>query len=152
MTERNWAFLPGFLVHATVVHPRCFDLDCSGHGLDLASPGMAVSRHEPVPVLVTLVYELGEIRVDLGLQGRGEHRPCPFAADLVQARATFRASLVVVHYAQHRRPFLAGALTPAARLGSQRGRYVAPPGEWVIHNFRSYLPRIGESWLSGVTS
>ena len=30
--------------------------------------------------------------------------------------APFRASLVVVHYAQHRRPFLAGALTPALVL------------------------------------
>ena len=70
---------------------------------------MAVSCHEPVTLLVTLVYELGEIRVDLGLQGGGEHRPCPFTADLAQARASFRASLVVVHYAQHRRPFLAGA-------------------------------------------
>jgi hypothetical protein len=129
------------LVDTTVVHPRCFDLDRTGHGLDLASSGVAVSRHEPVPVLVALVSELGEIRVDLGLQGRGEHRPCPFTADLVQAKATFRARLVVVHYAQHRRPFLAGALTPAARLGFQRGRYVAPPGEWVIHNFRSYLIR-----------
>ncbi len=129
----------GRLVDTTVVHPRCFDLDRSGHGLDLASPGVAISRHETVPVLIALVYELGEIRVDLGLQGSGQHRPRTFAADLVQAEATFRASLGVVHYAQHRRPFLAGALTPAARLGFQRGRYVAPPDEWVIHNFRSYL-------------
>jgi hypothetical protein len=91
---------------------------------------MPVACHEPVPVLVALVYELGEIRVDFGLQGRGEHRPRPFAADLVKARAPFRASRVVVHYAQPRRPFLAGALTPAARLDFQRGRYVAPPGEW----------------------
>jgi hypothetical protein len=68
-----------------------------------------------VPVIVTLVCELGEIRVDLGFQGRCQHRPGTFAADLVQAEATFRARLVVVHYAQHRRPFLAGALTPAAR-------------------------------------
>ncbi len=105
----------GRLVDTTVVHPRCFDLDRSGHGLDLASPGVAVSRHETVPVLITLVYELGEIRVDLGLQGSGQHRPRTFAADLVKAEATFRARLVVVHYAQHRRPFLAGALTPAAR-------------------------------------
>ena len=107
--------LAGFLVHALVVHPRCFDLDRSGHGLDLAAPGMPVPRHETVPVLVTLISELGEIRLHFGLQGRGEHRPCTFAADLVQAEATFRARLVVVHYAQHRRPFLAGALTPAAR-------------------------------------
>jgi hypothetical protein len=97
------------LVHATVVHPEGFDLDRAGHGLDLASSGMSVARHETVPVSVTLICKLGEIRVDLGLQGRGEHRPCTFAADLVQAEATFRAGLVVVHYAQHRRPFLAGA-------------------------------------------
>jgi len=76
---------------------------------------VAISRHKAVPVLIALVYELGEIRVDLGLQGSGQHRPRTFAADLVQAEATFRASLGVVHYAQHRRPFLAGALTPAAR-------------------------------------
>jgi hypothetical protein len=90
-----------FLVHATVVHPRCFDLDRAGHGLDLAASCVSVARHEPVPVIVTLVCELGEIRVDLGFQGRCQHRPCTFATDLVQAKATFRASLVVVHYAQH---------------------------------------------------
>jgi hypothetical protein len=108
--------LTGFLVHALVVHPRCFDLDRAGHGLDLALSCVSIARHETVPFLVALVCELGEIRLDLGFQGRGEHRPRPFAANLVQARASFRASLVVVHYAQHRRPFLAGALTPAARF------------------------------------
>ena len=112
--------LPGFLVQATIVHPRCFDLEYSSNGLDLAWPGMAVPRHEPVTLLVALVYELGQICLDLGLQGGGEHRSCPFTADLVQARASFRASLVVVHYAQHRRPFLAGALTPALVLISTR--------------------------------
>ena len=130
--------LAGRLVHATIVHPRCFDLECSGHGLNLAWPGMAVPRHEPVTLLVTLAYELGEIRVNLGLQGGGEHRPCPFAADLIQARASFRANLVVVHYAQHRRPFLAGALSRLLVLDlNEEG--TSPPGEWVIHNFRSYL-------------
>jgi len=27
---------------------------------------VAISRHKAVPVLIALVYELGEIRVDLG--------------------------------------------------------------------------------------
>jgi hypothetical protein len=78
-----------------------FDLDRAGHGLDLAASCMPVARHETMSVIVTLVYELGEIRVDLGFQGRGEHRSRTFAADLVEAEATFRAGLVVVHYAQH---------------------------------------------------
>ena len=78
--------------------------------------GWPFARHETMPVLVTLIYELGAIRLDLGLQGRGEHRPRTFATDLVQARATFRTGLVVVHCAQRRRPFLAGALMSAARF------------------------------------
>jgi hypothetical protein len=37
-----------------------------------------------MPVLIALVYELGEIGVDLGLQGCGEPRPRTFATDLVK--------------------------------------------------------------------
>ena len=43
--------LTGFLVHALVVHPRCFDLDRAGHGLDLALSCVSIARHETVPFL-----------------------------------------------------------------------------------------------------
>jgi hypothetical protein len=92
---------------------------CASHGLDLSLSYVAFARHETMSVLVTLINELGEIHLDLdldlGLQGRGEHRPRKLRHRSRPDPATFRTSLVVVHFAQHRRPFLAGALMSAAR-------------------------------------
>src|ERR1019366_9546544 len=131
--------LAGFLVHALVVHPRCFDLDRSGPGLDLALSCVAVARHETVPVLVTLISELGEIRLHFGLQGRGEQSSLPLRGRSRPGRSDLprpprRCSLRSTSASLPRRRANAGC-----SFSSQRGRYVAPPGEWVIHNFRAYL-------------
>jgi len=122
-----------------------------GHGWSLRS---RVNGHRRVPtrhVVEQHPYGLREFGTSQIRPSRGalpELRfpvpPGSLYAEMLEAsrhrgRATFRAGLVVVHYAQHRRFFFAGALTPAACLGSQGGRYVAPPSEWAIYNFRACL-------------
>ena len=46
----------------------------------------AVAHHQPAPVLVALVGELGDVGVDLGLQRLGQHPPGALADDLVDQR------------------------------------------------------------------
>ena len=56
----------------------------ASHGLDLSLSlsYVAFARHETMSVLVTLIDEDGEIHLDLdlGLQGRGGHRPSKLRA------------------------------------------------------------------------
>ena len=142
--------LVGLGVDPTILHARRADPDRSRDGGDHPRPGVAVARDEPVPRLVTFAGQLRDVGVDLGLQGRGEHPLCSLAEDLVQHRPAVRDGGLFVHYAQHRRSFLAD-VPPSALVCSQRGRYVASPNGWAIHNFKSYLsPSANERLLCDV--
>jgi hypothetical protein len=48
----------------------------------------AVAHHEPAPVLVALGGEPGDVVVDLGLQGFGEHLAGALADEVVDQRHT----------------------------------------------------------------
>ena len=97
------------------------------------------------PSLVTLAGQPGDVGVHLGLQSGGQHPPGTIEDDLIERRTHLRAGLLIGHYSQHRRSFLAGVPTPAVLVLVQRGRYVAPSNGSPIHRFRSYLspPRPG---------
>ena len=75
-------------------------------------------------------------------------RRAPSRTDLIQRRTQLAAALVIGHYSQHRRSFLAGAANAGELVLVQRGRYAAPRTRSPIHNFRSYL----RSTTSGDTS
>jgi hypothetical protein len=74
-----------------------------------------------------------------GLEGGRQHPAGTVEDDLIERRTHLSAALVIGHYSQHRRSFLAGAPTPVELVLVQRGRYVAPLNESPIHGFRSYL-------------
>lgn len=107
------------LVHATVLHPRHCDVDGS-HRLDLS-----LSR---VPLRVARRCPSSS---------RSHRNSARYAPASRPERPSGRLASLFTTLSQHRGPFLTGAQTPAARLGFQRGRYVAPADEWMIHNFRS---------------
>jgi len=62
---------------------------------------MAVADHQPPATLVPLGGVGGEVVVDLGLQGRGQHPPGTLAYQLVQVQAQPVMCLLVGGYAQH---------------------------------------------------
>jgi hypothetical protein len=74
--------------------------------------------------------------VSLGLKRRGQHPPRAVQVDLIQRRPHLRAGVVIGHYSQHRRSFLAGAPTQAELVPVQRGSYVAPANGSPIHRFK----------------
>jgi hypothetical protein len=45
-----------------------------------------VAHHQPPPALIMLTGELGDVGVNLGLQGLGQHPPSALADDLVDQR------------------------------------------------------------------
>jgi hypothetical protein len=69
---------------------------------DRARLGVPVAHHQPMPALVPLTGRAGQVRVDLGLQRRGQHSPGTLSHDLIQHAANL-APRLVGHYAQHRR-------------------------------------------------
>ena len=60
--------------------------DRAGAGEHLARLVAAVAHHQPMPALVALVGELGDIGVDFGLQRLGQHPPRTLPDDLVDQR------------------------------------------------------------------
>ena len=114
-------------VDPLVVDPRCGDLDGAGDRLHAAWFGTAVAHDEPVTTLVTVLQMLGDVRIDLGLEGHGQHAARPFAADLVDPEPGLLARGLLSDYLQHWRSFLPPAFD--RRHSSkfvQRGRYAAP--------------------------
>ena len=75
-------------IDAAVVDPWRPHLHGPGRGQDLARLVRAVAHHQPVPVLVPLADEPGDIGVNLGLQGLGQHPPGTLADDLIDQRPT----------------------------------------------------------------
>jgi hypothetical protein len=65
---------------------------------------MAVTHHQPTTPLINLVDEPGQIRLDLGLQRRGQHPPRPLPHDLIQPSHELLAGALLGDYPQHRRP------------------------------------------------
>jgi len=72
--DLNWAFLAVSGSTRRSFTRGGANLDGPDDDLDRAWPGMAVTGDTGVAVLVTLAGELGQVSVDLGLEGRGEHR------------------------------------------------------------------------------
>ena len=134
--------LPGRLVDPAVIHPRRHHLDRPGAGHDLAGLGVPVADHQPPAVLVDLVDQARHVRVDLGLQRRGQHPPGALTDDLIQRRTQLRARLLVSYYSQHRRSFLAGAATPTVLVCSVRKvrRALATDGASTSSGYNSQSP------------
>jgi hypothetical protein len=82
----------------------------------------------------------GEIVVDLGLQGGGEHPPGTLAYQLVQVQAQLVLRLGVGGYTQHAAFLPAGVHRAGASRTCHPGRYAALTSPDPIHNFGSYLP------------
>ena len=123
-------------VDPLVVDPRCGDLDGAGDRLHGAGLGAAVAHDEPVTKIVAILQMLGNVGIDLGLEGNGQHAPRSFPADLVDPESGLLARGLLSEYLQHWRSFLPPAFD--RRHSSkfvQRGRYAAPPLRWVIHRF-----------------
>jgi hypothetical protein len=67
-----------------------------------------------MPVLVDLVDQPGDVVIDLSLESNSQHPPGALTNDLIKPDTHLRAGIVITHYSQHRRSFLAGASTPAS--------------------------------------
>jgi hypothetical protein len=81
----------------------------------------------------------GEMVIDLGLQGGGQHPAGALAHDRIQIQAQLVMALGIGDYAQHA-AFLPRRRCPAgASRTCHPGRYAALPSPDPIHNFRSYL-------------
>jgi len=93
---------------------------------DSARPLRTTNRWASV---VALVGQRGDVGVYFGFEGSRQHPAGTIQDDLIEHRTHVGTALVIGHYCQHRRSFLAGAPTPAELVLVQRGRYVASPNE-----------------------
>ena len=93
--------LTGHRVDPAVVHPRRADDHRASSGGDLALAGVAVAHHQPPAALVPLGGIGGEIVVDLGFQGGGQHPPGALAHDLIEVQAQLARGLLGGDYTQH---------------------------------------------------
>jgi hypothetical protein len=64
-------------VDPLVVDPWCFDPDGAGDRLDAAWSGTAAADDKPVTKIVLVLQMFGDVRIDLGLDGHGQHAACP---------------------------------------------------------------------------
>jgi len=135
-----------FLVDAPVVDPRHLDLDRSRPCGHHPGPGVTVTHHKAMPVVVDLVDQAGGVGVSLGLQCTSQHPPGALPTDHIQVQRKLRARVIIYGYSQHRRSLLAGVLSPAVSL-AQLGGYAAPKLRSRIHNFWLYLQGVAEDCL-----
>jgi hypothetical protein len=90
-------------------------------------------------MLVPLGLVGGQIVVNLGVQGSGEHPPGALAHDRVQVQAQLTRGRIGGDYTQHA-AFLPRRRWPAgASRTCHPGRYAALSSPDPIHNFKSYL-------------
>jgi hypothetical protein len=128
-------------VDAAVVHPRCAHRDAPGHGPHRTLARVAVAHHQPPASLVALGRVGGQIVVDLGLQGGGEHPPGAFAGQPVQVHPQLALHSLISDYTQHRGvTLLTGVAAPVSHLGWSNRRVRRAHMQGAVHNFRSYLP------------
>lgn len=111
--------LAGRLVDALVVHPWRLHLDGPGRSSDRPGLVVAVADHEPSPVLVALVGQLGYVGVDFGLQGGGQHPAGAIADDSIDQGAVRRGA-IGVDYAEHGQAFPTRAATRAYSIPVDR--------------------------------
>jgi hypothetical protein len=78
----------GVGIDATVVDPGRGHLHRPGRGQDLARPVRAGAHHQPAPALVSLADEPGDIGVNLGPHGLGQHPAGTLTDDLIDQRRT----------------------------------------------------------------
>jgi hypothetical protein len=93
--------LTGHRVDPAVVHPRRADGHRASSGGDLALAGVAIAYHQPSAAFIPLGGRGGEIVVDLGFQGGGQHPPGALAHDRVQVQAQLTRGLLGGDYTQH---------------------------------------------------
>ena len=93
--------LAGDQTGAAVIHPRRPHRDRTRGSHHLALASMAVADHQPPATLVPLGQVRGEVIVDLGLQGGGQHPPGALAHDRIQVQAQLVMCLGVGDYTQH---------------------------------------------------
>ena len=105
-------------VDATVVHPGRGHLDRSGAGQHLPGLVTAVAHHQPPTVLITLINELRDIRIDLRLQRLSQHPPGTLTHQLINHRAR------LPHRAVHRAILLSDR--PRVRSGYPYHRSYLP--------------------------
>ena len=74
--------------------PGCGHLDRAGRGQDLPRLVGSVAHHQSAAAGVAVVGEAGDVVVDLGLQGFGEHPPGALADELVDQGRTARAGVI----------------------------------------------------------
>jgi hypothetical protein len=138
--------LTGIRVDPLVVDPRCRHVHragARGHGPRLVA---AIAHHQPMTILVTNVSELGDVSVNLRLQGFGQHPPRTLPDELVdyRRRSRRRRSRTVAvsrirNYSEHRvvpsRPALSRRSCLEPSFGHP-GRYALPRP---IHRFQALL-------------
>jgi len=94
-----------------VVDPRRTHWHRPGRSRDLPGLVEAVADHQSTPGLVDLMGERVDVRGDLGLQRRGQHRPRAVTDQLVKQRSADRSRCVLVglglflDYLEHGRAF-----------------------------------------------
>jgi hypothetical protein len=91
----------GDQIGAAVIHPRRPHRDRTRGSHHLALAGMAVADHQPPATLVPLGQVRGQVVVDLGLQGGGQHPPGTLAYQLIKVQAQLVMRLGVGGYTQH---------------------------------------------------
>jgi hypothetical protein len=124
-TERNRARCP---VAGSTRRPHRYR---ASHGGDLALAGVAVADHQAPAVLVPLGRVGGQIVVDLGFQGGGQHPPGALAHDLVQVQAQLVVCSGAGDYTQHA-AFLPRRRSPRRRFqdlssGKVRRAHISRP-------------------------
>ena len=144
--------LTGIRVDTLVVDPRCRDIHragARGHGPRLVA---AIAHHQPMTLVVTNVSELGDVSLDLGPQGLGQHPPRTLSDDLVDYRRRGRprrtrtiAVSGIRNYSEHRvvpsRPALSRRSCLEPFIGHP-GRYAPSQADPQISSIARGQPRL----------
>jgi hypothetical protein len=99
---------------------------------------VAVADHQPPTTLVALAGELGQVRIHLRLQRRGQHPPRAVTHDLIDQRRAAFTRTIPGHYRKHGRTFPTDAPTSAClrtSLDHREGTPLPP-----THRFQALLP------------
>jgi hypothetical protein len=110
--------LAGHRIHPAVIDPRRPHRNRTRGGHHLTLARVAVAHHQAPAALITLGGVGGEIVVDLGLQGSGQHPSGTLASQPIQVHSQFGLHSLVSYYTQHCGvTLLAGVAAPVSHLG-----------------------------------